>query len=310
MKDLLVGSTGFVGGNLLSCHHFDARCHSTNISDSFGSHPELCVYAGIPAAMFLANSNPEADLEVMRCARENIRRIAPQKLVLISTIAVYADSRGCTEDAEPNTEGLAAYGLNRLQLERWIREDFPQALILRLPALYGKGLKKNFLYDMLTLTPTMLTPAKYEELSSASPLVKTGYSLAAHGFYQVNGCVDAGELRRFFEKNDFNSLSFTDSRSMYQFYDLSRLWHDLTCALKAELTLLHLATPPISAAEVYEAVSGRKGWVNELSKPPFDYDLRTKHAALLGGKGAYLCTREESLADICRFMSRAAQGAL
>ena len=65
MKDLLVGATGFVGGNLLCNHKFQMTCHSTDIHEYFGSKPDLCVYAGVPAAMFLANSNPQADLCIM-----------------------------------------------------------------------------------------------------------------------------------------------------------------------------------------------------------------------------------------------------
>lgn len=65
--------------------------------------------------MFLANADPEADLAVMRAARENIRQIAPKRLVLISSIAVLADSRGVYEDSPAqDTEGLPAYGKNRL----------------------------------------------------------------------------------------------------------------------------------------------------------------------------------------------------
>ena len=97
--DLLVGSTGFVGGNLLAKHTFAAACHSSDITAQYGTRPDLCVYAGVPAAMFLANADPEADLAVMRAARENIRQIAPKRLVLISSIAVLADSRGVYEDS-------------------------------------------------------------------------------------------------------------------------------------------------------------------------------------------------------------------
>ena len=48
-KDLLVGSTGFVGGNLAAKHAFAAVCHSTDIAAQFGAKPDLCVYAGVPA---------------------------------------------------------------------------------------------------------------------------------------------------------------------------------------------------------------------------------------------------------------------
>ena len=301
--DLLVGSTGFVGGNLLAKHTFAAECHSSDITAQYGTRPDLCVYAGVPAAMFLANADPEADLAVMRAARENIRQIAPKRLVLISSIAVLADSRGVYEDSPAqDNEGLPAYGKNRLQLERWVREDFPDALIVRLPALYGAGLRKNFLFDLHTITPAMLRPEKYSELAAKSPLVKSAYTLADNGFYKLNGTVDPAALRAFFAANDFNALAFTDARSRYQFYNLGRLWSDMEAARAADVKLLHLCTPPVSAAEVYTAVTGKTDWHNELPKPPFDYDLRSRHAALLGGSGDYLCTKQQELDDITRFM--------
>lgn len=300
-KDLLVGSTGFVGGNLMAAHTFAAVCHSTDIAAQYGTVPDLCVYAGVPAAMFLANADPEADLAVMAAARENLRKIAPKKLVLISSIAVYADSRGKDESDAPDSADLPAYGRNRLQLERWVREDFPDALIVRLPALYGKGLRKNFLFDLHTITPAMLRPEKYEELAAGSDLVKASYALADNGFYKLVPGADAAALQEFFAANSFNALAFTDSRSRYQFYNLGRLWQDIEKALDAGLTLLNLTTPPVSAEAVYTAVTGRS-WHNELSKPPFDYDLRSRHADLLGGANGYLCTEAEELADICAFM--------
>ena len=301
-KDLLVGSTGFVGGNLAAKHAFAAVCHSTDIAAQFGAKPDLCVYAGVPAAMFLANADPDADLAVMAAARENLRQIASKQLVLISSIAVYADSRGKDEQSPMTPDGLPAYGRNRLQLERWVREDYPNALIVRLPALYGIGLKKNFLFDLHTITPAMLRLEKYSELAAKSPLVKSAYTLADNGFYKLNGTADPAALRTFFAANDFNALAFTDTRSRYQFYNLGRLWSDMEAARAADVKLLHLCTPPVSAAEVYAAVTGKADWHNELPKPPFDYDLRSRHAALLGGSGDYLCTKQQELDDITRFM--------
>ena len=301
-RDLLVGSTGFVGGNLRAKHTFAAVCHSSDIAAQYGTQPDLCVYAGVPAAMFLANADPEADMEVMRTARENLRKIAPKSLVLISSIAVFADSRGRCEDDAPDTDGLPAYGRNRLQLEQWVREDFNDALIVRLPALYGAGLKKNFLFDLHTITPAMLKPEKYTELAQKSPLVRDGYTLADNGFYKLNGAVDAAALREFFAGNDFNALAFTDSRSRYQFYHLARLWQDVQTALQNGLTTLNLTTPPVTAAEGYTTVTGKADWQNELPKPPFDYDLRSRHAALLGGADGYLCTKQQELDEICAFM--------
>lgn len=312
VRDLLVGSTGFVGGNLRAQHEFAALAHSRDVEAQYGSRPELCVYAGVPAAMFLANAAPERDLAVMEAARENLRRIAPERLVLISTISVYADSRGRYEDDDPAGEDLPAYGRNRLQLERWVREDFPDCLIVRLPALYGRGLKKNFLYDLHTITPAMLKPEKYEELAARSTLVAGAYAPAGNGFYALREDADRAALRAHFAESGFNALSFTDSRSRFQFYPLARLWGDITAALSAGLTLLNLTPPPVSAREVYRAVTGRQDWVNELPKPPMDYDLHSRHARLLNpaaGEDGYLCAAAEELRDIAEFMAAWRDGA-
>lgn len=300
-RTVLVGSTGFVGGNLLAAHAFDAAYHSTDVQLGFGQANGLVVYAGVPAAMFLANQDPQADLAVMQKARRNLQRLAPEKVVLISSICVYADSRGKTEADQPTMEGLAPYGANRLQLERWVRQDFPSALILRLPALYGKGLKKNFLYDAHTLTPALLRPAKYQELAEKSALVAGAYSDAGNGFYKLNGRADPAMLRAWFAQNDWNALAFTDSRSVYQYYNLARLWGDILRALKLDLRVVNLATPPVSAGQVYRALTGRD-FENHLAAPPFDYDLRTLHDRAFGGANGYLCTPQQELAGICEFM--------
>ena len=75
----------------------------------------------------------------------------------------------------------------------------------------------------------------------------------------------------------------------------------IEAALAAGLTVLNLTPPPVSAAEVYAHLTGSV-WQNHLAAAPFDYDLRSRHAALLGGKGGYLCTKEEELAEIAAFM--------
>lgn len=300
-EDLLVGSTGFVGQNLAAKHTFSRTVHSTDIDVAFGTKPDLAIYAGVPSAMYLANSNPEADLAIMAQARENLRKIEPHNVVLISTIAVFGTQKHQDERTLPSEEGLSAYGANRLQLEQWVREDFSSALIVRLPALYGTGLKKNFIYDLIHLTPSLLTDAKYRELSSDSRLVERSYDPAPNGFWKVSPRADAKALRKYFERNDFNALSFTDSRSRFQFYDLANLWSDLEEALDAGWDTLNLATPPLSAGEVYRYLHGKE-WTNELASSPFDYDMRTIHTPTRLSETGYRCSTAEELESIHQFV--------
>ena len=112
---------------------------------------------------------------------------------------------------------------------------------------------------------------------------------------------DPTALRDWFKHSDWNAAHLTDSRSAYQFYDLAGLWGHIRGALKEGLTVLNLATPPLTAAEVFRAVTGRE-FKNHLPGRPFDYDMRTEHAALFGGAGGYLCTKQQELESVCRFM--------
>lgn len=302
MKDLLVGSTGFVGSNLAASHEFDSVCHSTDISNYFGSTPDYCVYAGIPAAMYLANNFPLEDLKIIESARDNIRRINPHKLILISTVAVYPFTNGVDESTPIETTYLPAYGKNRYMLEQWVREDYPSATIIRLPALYGKGLKKNFLFDLHMIIPFMLNKEKYVSLSANNSLIKDNYTLRHDGFYVLKEDSDRQSLRTFFMNNDFNALSFTDSRSKYQFYNLDRLWDDIKIAVSNEIPTLNISTPPISAQEVYEYVTGKNDWYNELRNSPMMYNSRSLYADLFGGKDGYFITKQFELEDIKKFL--------
>lgn len=302
----LVGYTGFVGSNLYESGDINAAYNSKNIEEAYGTEPDLLIYAGIRAEKYLANNAPEKDMQLIKQAEENIAKINPKKLVLISTIDVFKMPKGVDENSVVYTKDLHAYGYNRYQLEAWVREKYQDALIVRLPGLFGKYIKKNFIYDYINVIPLMLKEAKFEELAAREPELRRFYQLQANGFYKVNVLdKDRKELKDIFCRLGFSALNFTDSRSIYQFYNLANLWQDMQTALEAGITLWHPATEPVSAAEIYKYLTGAT-FTNELEGIPADYDYKTIHAALFRGKNGYLYTKEQVLKDIKAFVEKEA----
>ena len=143
---ILVGYSGFVGSNIYEKGEFDAVYDSKNIKEAYNTKPVLLIYSGLPAEKYLANNFPEKDMGLIYQAQKNISSINPKKVVLISTIDVFKTPVNVNETTKIDTKNLHAYGYNRYQLECWVRENYPDALIIRLPALFGINLKKNLKY--------------------------------------------------------------------------------------------------------------------------------------------------------------------
>jgi nucleoside-diphosphate-sugar epimerase len=246
MKAALIGYTGFVGSNLLREHFFDGLYCSSNIEAIAGECFDLVVCAGAPAVKWKANQDPPADRACLRRLMAELERTMAERFVLISTVDVYGRVNGMDEDCP--SSGATPYGLHRLELEQFVAERF-NALIVRLPALFGPGLKKNAIYDLL----------------------------------------------------NNNQIEKIDGRAVFQFYNVRRLWRDIGIALDANLSLMHLVTEPVSMAEVARSAFGFE-WVHHLSATPPSYDLRTRHAALYGGAGGYICGKDRVLAELADFV--------
>lgn len=305
----LVGYTGFVGSNIYEAavNEIDAVYNSRNIEDAYGTNPDLLIYAGLRAEKYLANNAPEKDRELIYQAETNIEKIAPKKLVLISTIDVFKVPNGVDENSVVDTENLPAYGYNRYQLELWVRKKYPDALVIRLPGLFGKNIKKNFIYDFINVIPFMLKKEKFEELAGKDAELKKFYALQENGFYKVDVQEEDREmLKDKFKKLGFSALNFTDSRSVYQFYNLAHLWRDINIALGAGIELWHPATEPVSAGEVYEYLTGQK-FVNELGGASADYDYRTVYAEKFSGRKGYIADRIKILSEIKEFTDEIAK---
>lgn len=148
MTKALIGYTGFVGGNIDAQGAFDDKYNTSNIDDIDGRAYDMVVSAATYAEMWRINQDPEQDLAQINGLIERLKTVKADKFVLISTVGVYKNPNGADEDTPINTDGLTPYGLHRYRLEQFVRDNF-DATIVRLPGLFGNGLKKNVIFDLL-----------------------------------------------------------------------------------------------------------------------------------------------------------------
>ena len=95
----------------------------------------------------------------------------------------------------------------------------------------------------------------------------------------------------------FSSLSFTDSRHSFQFYNLANLWDDISMAKQGEIRLLNLATEPITTNELYYACFG-SDFTNEIAQTIMHYDIYSKFAP----SGKYFYDKATLLGEIKSFL--------
>ena len=147
----LFGATGFVGWNLLAQRDFDEQYSSQTVGASQGKHYSLLVSAGPGAVKWKANKFPEEDRAMIDAYIGHLEKVSADTLVGISTCDVYEVPRGVDEDTDiaKTLDTLHPYGKHRFILEEFLRKHFPDHLIVRLPGLFGHGLKKNVIFDMM-----------------------------------------------------------------------------------------------------------------------------------------------------------------
>jgi len=252
-RNALIGYTGFVGGNLDSQSSFSHKYNTKNIDDINGQSFELVISSATKPEMWIANADPEGDKARIQELMSHLATIKTKQFVLISTIAVYPKPLGVDEDTDIEAQVATPYGTNRYQLEQFCLEQFSNCLVVRLPGLFGDGLKKNIIFDLL---------------------------------------------------HD-NNVDRIDSRAVYQFYNLDRIWSDIQVALKSSLPVVNFAVEPTSVAQVAKAAFDLDFDQSTLpdDKLP-DYDMHTKYADKYGNSGNYLDTRANVLADIKDFVAR------
>ncbi len=309
----LIGYTGFVGSNLCDQSSYTDYYNSKNIHEIEGKQYDLIVCAGIPAAMWLANNKPEEDLAQIMELTRLLTSCQCARFVLISTIAVYDSQRkGMNEQSVDMYETALAYGRNRLIAEQEIARAFPDSHhILRLPALFGPHIKKNFLYDLCNQEPAFLNAQAWAGLMNSLPasqceLIQQYYILnEQNGMYafqkqQAAAAGQRAEILDILKAAQCSALNFTHPESLYQFYDLRELQKDINIAIENDIRVLNICSQPIAAKEIAKHFFDID---MELRATPvrYDYDMQSIHAEAHWGNSPWQYSRAQVLEQLSSF---------
>lgn len=310
--DALIGHTGFVGGALLRQAAFVQCYNSANIASISGQSFGTLVCAAAPGSMLEANRTPERDAAQIEGLIAHLEGVRAERFVLISSIAVLADFAGGDDEGTTAFQDTLAYGRHRRRLEAFVEERFARSLIVRLPALFGPGLRKNFLFDLMNPVPSMLPEARHAALVAALPASLAGWVETLYTPDPVTGmlrldrpALNAAPRRAALEDAvtalGFAATQFHHPDTTYQYYDTRRLWQDIGIALEAGLTHLHLTAEPLTAAAIHQRLTGRA--MPDTPARLHREDMRTRHADLWGASGPYQFSAAATLDALAAFFA-------
>jgi len=308
----LIGHTGFVGSILARLTPFRAGYNSANIADSAGQSFDTVVCAAAPGSMLEANTAPEQDRAKIHTLIDQLSAIKTDRFILISSIAVLADFAGGDDEGTSAFQTELAYGRHRRELEAFVEDRFANHLIVRLPALFGEGLRKNFIFDLMNPVPSMLKPDRIADLKAAldtnlAGLVEDLYTPdTGTGMLRLDRKgLSADKRRRALEEAvselGFSATQFHHPATTYQYYEMGGLWSDIGVALEHGLTHLHLVSQPLAAARIHKALIGRD--MPETGARLHREDMRTRHADLWGSQGPYQFSADGTLASLTAFFA-------
>lgn len=247
--DTLIGHTGFVGSNLAREHGFAHQFNSRNSGDMRGLDAQGVICAGVHAEKWRSNAEPAQDLANIEDVFANIREIQTDNFILISTVDVYDPPVACDESHQPDLAASHPYGRHRLLLEGMVLAHFPKAKIIRLPGLFGSGLKKNIIFDLINQ--------------------RRGEWIAPN--------------------------------SHLQWFDIRRLVPVLEVMFANDIALLNVVTEPVATIALRDIIAPGYPIAEPNPQAP-RYDVRSRHAALFGGRDGYLLDGASVLADLRDFL--------
>lgn len=176
----IVGPRGFIGTAVraeLESRGYEIVLLERDSETATVPYCDLAFFCAGSSAAYLSSKDP------MRCLRANVidlygylATLKADRWVLMSSLSVYpAGLQSKSEDAPVELSRLSVYGMHKAMAEAYVCTFTPNAIVLRVGYLYGKGLRKNLMFDLrsgrkeLFLTPdSALAPLDVALLADAA----------------------------------------------------------------------------------------------------------------------------------------------
>lgn len=309
LNKCLIGYSGFVGSNILLKSDFHYKYNSKNINDVKNKEFDLLICSSIPSDMQLANANPDKDLSNILELLNILKHVKAEIAVLISTIAVYPQPVIYNENTVDFISD-SIYGKNRKIAEEEFKNIFKNNIIIRLPALFGKNLKKNFIFDIINPEPSFFTVDKFESIKNQikDTIVINYYNFDNKQNRYIFNRMKAIEDNKRKEIKDIllsineTSLQFTNSNSSFQFYNLDNLYNDILISIKNDIKVLNICSKPILAKDIMKNIFN----MNFISRNAklYNYDMKSVHSDKWGNYDGYLYNEESIYNDLRLFFTQ------
>lgn len=305
-NNCLIGYSGFVGSNILLKSDFYFKYNSKNINDIRNREFDLLICSAIPSDMQLANMDAKKDLDNINKLLNILKTVKSQRAVLISTIAVYPQPVVYDENIS-NFKSDSDYGENRKLAEYEFCKIFENGYIIRLPALFGNNLKKNFIFDIINLEPSFFTKEKFEYIISIIKddilLKYYNYNHNTKRYIFDRDKATKDKVRKYIKDILFSinetALQFTNSNSLFQFYNLNNLYDDVLKSINNNINILNICSEPISAKELMKDIFDKD--FNSDKAKLYNYNMKSIHAIKWNNHNEYLYNKNNIYSDLKEF---------
>ncbi|WP_440655571.1 sugar nucleotide-binding protein [Candidatus Pelagibacter sp. HIMB1509] len=306
IKKCLIGYSGTIGSALTKQTKFFHKFNSKNISNIKNNKYDLVICCAARGSMIKANKNAKEDLQNIKKLLHDIKNIKAKNFFLISTIQVFKNINNKNYETSNKYNNKIPYGKNRLYLEKVCKKKFDNFFVIRLPSIFDKHIKKNFLYDLKNPVPNFYDKKKFKKLLNntkknyLTKLINKAYS-KKDIFYILNkkklNNYELNILKKHLSNLNLHAASLTNKNSLFQYYFLGNLWKDINLMLKNNVKVLNASCYPLKANFIHKLFTGRP-MKNNQSKI-YNAQMRSVHANLWGDKRKdFLYKKEEIVSNI------------